>query len=90
MTMVSKNTGGRPRLKPAPDFDQAVGQRIKLKRELSKMSPQKLADRTGFSPFQVGRFESGDTPVKPEALARIADALGCKASDFLDGIKVKK
>lgn len=90
MMAPEKNLRGRPRTKPVPEFDRLVGGRIKQRRELANMSSEKLADRTGYSVHQIGRFESGNTSVKPEALARIAGALGCTAAAFVDGIKVKK
>jgi transcriptional regulator with XRE-family HTH domain len=87
---VEQKRPGRPRLNEPPSFDKAVGERIRKKRELCNMTPIKLADRSGQSVYQISRFESGDQPVKPEVMARIAEALGCKASDFLDGIKAKR
>lgn len=82
---------GRPRaIRPGNKFDQAVGARIKALKNAAGLTDQALADKIGRSVSQVFRYQSGDTRVEAETLARLGVALGCNASDFIDGISVKK
>lgn len=69
-------------------FNRMVGLRIQARRQRWNMTQAQLGEKIGFSFAQVSRYESGESPCEVSTLALIADALGCKASDFLDGIKV--
>lgn len=81
----------KPRTKPPPNaFDQAVGARIVELRKAAGLTPDQLAEKIERSPSQVFRYQSGDTSVDPETMAALASALGCNASDIIDGIRVGK
>lgn len=85
------NLGGRPRLTDLPNgFDVLVGGRVKDRRRAAKLTQSAVAEKLGKSLAQVCRYESGDTSIDTPTLARLAEILGCKASDFLDGIKAEK
>lgn len=86
-----KSLMGRPRVKPrAPAFDREVGKRIRAKKQAAGMNDQQLADKVGRSVSQVYRYQSGDTSVDAPTLAALATALGCTASDLVDGIGAAK
>lgn len=79
----------KPRTRPAPNpFDRAVGARIRAKFHAAELTDHQLAHKIGKSVSQVYRYCSGDSRVDPEMLAKLAKVLGCKASDFVDGIRV--
>lgn len=81
----------KPRTRPAPNaFDKAVGARIRLKRNASELTDLQIAQKISKSVSQLYRYMSGDSRIYPETLAKLAKALGCKASDFVDGIRVGK
>lgn len=82
---------GRPRQKPlANAFDREVGARIKARKKTAGLNDQQLAAAIDRSVSQVYRYQSGDTAVDPKTLAALALALGCTASDLVDGIEVGK
>ena len=94
MTRAKKKTpnlGGRPRESSrGSTFDVLVGERLKARRRDAAMTQAALAEKLGKSLAQVCRYESGDTSIDTPTLARLAEILCCKASDFLDGIKAGK
>lgn len=90
MSNVTTLKGQTKRRAAAHAFDRAVGARIKAKRQTVGITQTDLGEKIGFSVPQVSKYESGDVTCEPATLAMIAAALGCKASDFVDGIKVGK
>lgn len=80
----------RDRRAAAHAFDEAVGARIRAKRQAAELSQAELGEKIGSSFSQVSRYEIGQTTCEPATLALLAQALDCKPSDFLDGIKVGK
>ena len=78
----------RDRRAAAHAFDREVGERIRFFRQADEQSQGALAALVGISVAQVSRYESGETTCEPHMLALIAEALGCKPSAFMDGIKV--
>lgn len=90
MSTVINLKGQTKRREAAHAFDRDVGARIKTKRQAAGLTQTDLGKKIGFSVPQVSKFESGDVTCEPATLAMIAAALGCKASDFVDGIKVGK
>jgi len=67
-----------------------VGARIKERMATANKTPGQVADGIGKSEAQIFRYLNGTTHVEPADLARLAQLLGCKAGDFVDGIKVGK
>lgn len=76
-------------LASAEEFNAVVGARVQERRKAKKLLQRELSDAIGRSIAQVSRYESGEAQCEPFTLARIAKALGCKTSDFLDGIEVR-
>lgn len=74
----------------AKTFDERIGERIRWRRHDAKKTQAELAALVRSNAPQISRYEKGIAPVSTEMLARIADALGFKVSDLLDGIKVKR
>lgn len=74
----------------AKAFDAAVGARLRTKRVERSMTQAQLAACTDFSESQIGRYETGETTTEPATLAKLAAIFGCKASDLIDGIEVRK
>lgn len=68
---------GRPRIpQETRIFNEAVGRRIVLTREALGMTAGDLAKTAGLSAVTLCRYESGDKACLPEAIRRLADALG--------------
>lgn len=78
----------RDRRAEAKAFDVAVGARIRERRKAAGLKQEPAAELVGISPAQLSRYENGETSTEPAMLARLAEAFGCKTSDFLDGIEV--
>ena len=57
---------------------------IKRARGSSLMSQEELAELTGLSSVQIGRYERGEQKPSIEALTKIADVLGT-TTDYLIG-----
>lgn len=55
----------------------SIGQLIREKRELSRMSSKELANAAGVSPAAISRIENGYLMPRIDTLARISRALGC-------------
>lgn len=83
----AKRVGGK-RQTDSRAFDAAVGARIQTKRKKVGLSQDAVAEALGCSPGQVSRYESGDTTVEPETLAKLGVVFGCTPGEFIDGIKV--
>lgn len=62
---------------------QTVGQCIKQLREKCKWLQRDLAKAAGLPLRTIGRIERGEVDVRLSTLAKIAKALGKKASDLL-------
>lgn len=60
-------------LSPRDEFDS---ERLTLAREFRGLRKVELADAAGLSPAAISQYEAGEMSPKPEALARLAFALG--------------
>ncbi len=60
------------------------GDRLRTLRINAGMSQKTLAERAGFKPPVIARYESGRVLPRPKAIKRLADALGVPVS-HLDG-----
>lgn len=59
-----------------------IGERIKEARKKAGLTQKELGNRLGVSAANISAFENNKTNIKPLTLKKIADALGCKASDI--------
>ena len=58
--------------------------RLRRRREIAGLNQARLADATGFSFGYIAMIERGERPrVSPDALARLADALGVEDREEL-------
>lgn len=65
---------------------KALTNRIKSLRSEKGMSQQDLAEKMGVSRQTVSYYEVNSTSASVKSLIAIADALGCKVSDFFVGM----
>ena len=65
---------------------KALTNRIKSLRSEKGMSQQDLAEKMGVSRQTVSYYEVNSTSASVKNLIAIADALGCKVSDFFVGM----
>ena len=73
--------------KPPPDLvDSHVGNRIRARRRLCKVSQAELADGIGLSFQQIQKYERGLNRVSASKLYAIAKRLGVPISHFFDGL----
>ncbi len=66
------------------NMSEFAGHRIKVRRVEKRMSQTELAKKLEITQSYVSSIEKGDKNMGINMLARIADALDCQASDFLD------
>lgn len=69
-------------------FDRAVGVRLRARRLAHDLTQGQLGEKIGRSLSQVSKYELGEHSIELPCLARIAGVLGCKASEFIDGIGI--
>ena len=73
--------------KPPPDLvDSHVGNRIRARRRLCKVSQAELADGIGLSFQQIQKYERGLNRVSASKLYAIAKRLGVPISHFFEGL----
>lgn len=66
--------------------DTHIGQRIRLARQVGKMSQQALAERLGLTYQQVQKYEKGMNRIAAGQLWKIAGILGLEMTWFIDGL----
>ena len=71
----------------ATNVDEHVGSRIRLRRQLLKMSQEKLGDELGVTFQQVQKYERGSNRVGASRLYKLSDVLEVPVSFFFDGLK---
>ncbi|MBL4870311.1 MAG: helix-turn-helix transcriptional regulator [Robiginitomaculum sp.] len=81
--MISKHS---PR-SPNP-VDIHVGTRVRLRRQLLKMSQEKLGDQLGVTFQQVQKYERGTNRVGASRLWRMSQVMDVPVSFFYDGLDV--
>ena len=79
--MISKHS---PR-SPNP-VDIHVGTRVRLRRQLLKMSQEKLGDQLGVTFQQVQKYERGTNRVGASRLWRMSQVMDVPVSFFYDGL----
>ncbi|WP_212112476.1 helix-turn-helix domain-containing protein [Bartonella queenslandensis] len=70
--------------------DLSVGKKIRLRREILKMSQQKLGDLLGVTFQQIQKYEKGLNRVGAGRLQQIADILDVDISFFYADISKKR
>ena len=72
--------------KPDP-IDIHVGRRLRLRRDILKMSQEHLANSVGVTFQQIQKYEQGKNRVSASRLFDIAQVLGVPISYFFEGIE---
>ncbi len=75
-----------PRRK-ASEIDEAVGRRIRLRRQLLEMSQQELAELCCISSQQIHKYESGRSRLPSSRLVQFASVLRTPVSWFFEDIE---
>ncbi len=67
-------------------IDAYVGQRIRIRRQMLKLSQAKVASILGITPQQVQKYEQGNTRVGSSRLWDLSKILQVSISFFFDGV----
>ena len=70
--------------------DVHVGQRIRQRRWLTRMTQQRLAELVGIKFQQIQKYETGANRVSASRLWDIAFALNVDVSHFFEGLEAEK
>jgi transcriptional regulator with XRE-family HTH domain len=71
----------------APDpLDVALGSAVRELRKQRKMSQADLGGALGITFQQIQKYERGTNRISFSALVKIANALGCRASDLVSSV----
>lgn len=62
-----------------------IGTRIRMRRNVLKISQEKLAEKVGISPQQVQKYESGNSRINTSRLYQIKKAFDVDISYFFEG-----
>ncbi|PKH08185.1 helix-turn-helix domain-containing protein [Moritella sp. Urea-trap-13] len=65
------------------DFAKTFGKQIKITRIKKDLTQQEVAARADITPSYMSRIESGSVSTSVEKLCRIAQAIGCPASELI-------
>lgn len=66
-------------------FDEELGFRLKMLRQMKQVSQEELGNILGTSYQQIQRYEAGARKIPPQRLMQCADALGVPVSHLLKG-----
>ncbi len=67
-------------------IDRHVGLRMRIRRQMRKMSQEQLAEQLGVTFQQVQKYENGSNRVSASRLYDVARALDATVSYFFDGL----
>ena len=70
----------------ANQIDAHVGSRVRLRRQLMKMSQEKLGDELGVTFQQVQKYERGANRIGASRLYSLANVLDVPVNFFFDGL----
>ena len=70
----------------ANPVDVHVGTRVRLRRQVLKMSQEKLGDQLGVTFQQVQKYERGANRIGASRLWKISDVLNVPINFFFDGL----
>lgn len=75
--------------KKKPDLiDVHVGEKLKERRTMLRLSQENLAEHLGITFQQVQKYENGSNRIGASRLYRIAHYLGAEVSLFYEGLKL--
>ena len=77
----------KPGPRSANPVDTHVGSRIRVRRQVLKMSQEKLGDRLGVTFQQVQKYERGANRVGASRLWKMSRVLDVPISFFFDGLE---
>ena len=66
-----------------PVTDEAIGARVRARRQDSTIGFKELAEAIGVSEQMLQKYETGASPLKVTTLVAIATALKCKTTDLI-------
>ena len=69
---------------------EQFGANVRSRRETLGMSQEALAARAGLHRTYVGSVERGERNVSLMNILRLASALGCRGSDLLSNVEVRR
>lgn len=72
------------------DIKKTFGKNVRLYRENSGISQEKLAQICGLHRTYIGSIERGERNISLENIQKIADALEVRIIDLFEGINAKK
>ena len=64
-------------------YRRILGEAIRIRRKLSKLSQEKLAEKAELHPVYISAVERGVKNISMDALTRIAKALGVRVRDLV-------
>jgi transcriptional regulator with XRE-family HTH domain len=67
-------------------YRQVLGEAIRIRRKQSKLSQEKLAEKSDLHPVYVSAVERGVKTISMDALMRIAKALGVRVRDLVKDV----
>jgi len=73
--------------KPAPNFKELFGMRLRALRVGAGFSQEELAHRAGLDRTYVSSCERGRRNLSLESIVTLANALGVKPSELLVGVE---
>ena len=68
------------------ELDIKIGRRLKLRRQILRLTQEQLASELELSPQQIHKYEKGQCGLSSSRMVQIAHALEIPVSWFFDGI----
>src|SRR5687768_657560 len=91
--MSASATSVRMRARPgrsrAQDIDRHLGARMRERRIMLGLSPQKMAELIGVTYQQAHKYEKGINRIAAGRLHQIARALGVEVGYFFEGVEAE-
>lgn len=75
-------------MKNAPEIEKTLGEAIRARRVANGWSQEELSFESGLHRTYIGAVERGEKNLTIKNFARIADALGVKASSIMKDAKL--
>ena len=72
------------------DLDHVVGSRVRLYRKMKCYTLAELAEKIHKSKATLSKYENGDIPLDVRTLCELADALGIRVQQLLDGVQARQ
>lgn len=80
------DSGARNLRNPVNTIDRHIGRRVRIRRELLRMSPTQAAARLGVSEAILAEYELGLLRIDARTLFRMVQLLGVKTRYFYEGV----